>query len=124
MQRNKRTTIMQQDFFQQFNKAQQNFIKPAVGFQQLTNRIVERTIRQNLEIVNDCVQSWQNHFSEFQNAKKVEDLFNAQAKFATETSNKFAGYAQQAMDICIESSKDCNKWFQEGLSSVTPEQKN
>ncbi|ODN42882.1 phasin family protein [Piscirickettsia litoralis] len=115
---------MQQDFFQQFNKVQQNFIKPAVDFQQLTNRIVERTVRQNLEIANDCVQSWQNHFSEFQNAKKVEDLLNVQAKFATETSNKLAGYAQQAMDICIESSKDCNNWFQEGLSSVTPGQKN
>ncbi|OAJ35255.1 phasin family protein [Piscirickettsia salmonis] len=115
---------MQNDFFQQFNKAQQSFIKPAVGFQQLTNRIVERTVRQNLEIVNDCVQSWQNHFSEFQNAKKVEDLFNVQAKFATETSNKLANYAQQAMDTCIQSSKDCNSWFQDGLTDINTNQKN
>lgn len=93
------------------------------AFTQLATGIAKRTSDYALSAMNDWFAAGSSNLKELSNAKKMEDVVEANTKIASEASNKLVKCSQDTLKLIQENSADFSKFmetFGRNASAINP----
>lgn len=103
---------------EQWNQINKMAINPLIKLNGICSKMAERMTRQQLTQANDMLQQGMKQVQALGQAKKVDELWNAQAQWANMLASKGMDAVQQNIDSAMECMNEISRWFEKSVSNA------
>ena len=105
--------------WEQFAKAGQAMVESMTHLQQIGARSVERLAQHQMAAASDLLELGVRHMEALRNVEGPQDLWTAQARFATQVAEKWRDNASKFLDVYLENQAEVGRLFTERMSEMT-----